>query len=558
MASGIRTACGGGRRGVTLVALMGIVAALLGGTSASASTSRLRVCQTGCKYTSIAAAVAAADAGDTVTVGRGTYQGGFTIDKDLSLVGAGAALTVIRGGGPVITVGTYQAATEPTVGISGVTITGGVTRSSYGDTYQAVGGGIWVPPSANNGIGATLDVQRSVIKGNRVAPTTSVDSGISCPGGDCPFAQAGGGGIDSWGRVTLLRSYVRANAVSGAVTSDADGAGIYAQEGSLTLVHTVVSSNRASATAPNGRSVEGGGITVDGTFSPPGTCSALMVTDSQVNDNSATLTSTLPSESGGAVLQIGATAGGIYIGDNASATIEKTTITQNSVSAIDPNGEPIGVDSALSVGDSSVIVDGTVISHNRSAATAVTSAGVGSSGSAVELDGAGVISSSRIVGNIATSTSANGAAATTGGLAVLNFSGDAKLVTVQNTVIADNLTEAFSEKGSATVQGGGVLNNSLLLMRNVQVTGNVGRAQGPRGAAQGAGIWNGVDLSGPPVRLTLEDTSVTRNVLVGPAGIRRRGAGLYTTLPVGLLHVQIKQNRPDQCVGCGAPAATGR
>src|SRR4029077_9648620 len=96
------------------------------------------------------------------------------------LAGAGARQTTISGGGPVVTVGTFQAAHEPTVVIQGVRITGGVTRSSFGVPYQAVGGGVWVPPSAHYAPGATLRITRSVIAGNRVAPSSSVDSGLSC------------------------------------------------------------------------------------------------------------------------------------------------------------------------------------------------------------------------------------------------------------------------------------------------------------------------------------------------------------------------------------------
>jgi hypothetical protein len=68
--------------------------------------------------------------------------------------------------------------------------------------------------------------------------------------------------------------------------------------------------------------------------------------------------------------------------------------------------------------------------------------------------------------------------------------------------------------------------------------------------AQGGGIWSGVDLSGPPVQLTLENTSVTENALTGPSGITLQGGGLFTTSPVTLTNTTIARNRPDQCVGC--------
>jgi hypothetical protein len=88
---------------------------------------------------------------------------------------------------------------------------------------------VWVPPSAGGAPGATLRITESVITGNRAAPTSSIDSGLSCgTDGDCPYAHAGGGGLDSWGKVTLDHSVVSDNQAAGPFTSDADGGGIYA------------------------------------------------------------------------------------------------------------------------------------------------------------------------------------------------------------------------------------------------------------------------------------------------------------------------------------------
>src|ERR1019366_7389941 len=101
--------------------------------------------------------------------------------------------------------------------------------------------------------------------------------------------------------------------------------------------------------------------------------------------------------------------------------------------------------------------------------------------------------------------------------------------------------------GSATALGGGVWNNGLLLMRNVQVGNNVARAEGPSGTAQGGGIWNGVDIAGPTVELTLENTSINHNVVDGSVGITLQGGGLFTTSPVTLIHTTIALNIPDQC-----------
>ena len=77
-------------------------------------------------FTSLAAAVAYADDGDVVTLGRGTFQGGVTITESIRLVGAGQGATVIRGGHPVLTIATADPHTPPQVSIARLTVTGGV------------------------------------------------------------------------------------------------------------------------------------------------------------------------------------------------------------------------------------------------------------------------------------------------------------------------------------------------------------------------------------------------------------------------------------------------
>ena len=61
--------------------------------------------------------------------------------------------------------------------------------------------------------------------------------------------------------------------------------------------------------------------------------------------------------------------------------------------------------------------------------------------------------------------------------------------------ITNNRAEAVGGH-SATVTGAGVFNNGTVTFEDVGVSGNSGAAFGPTGAAQGGGIWNGVDLSG--------------------------------------------------------------
>ena len=95
----------------------------------------------GC-FATIQAALDAAPDGATIRILAGTFSGGITIEKSVQLKGVGAARTIVRGGGPVLTIGTDGAATEPTVSISGLTVTGGVNT---GDGTVAFGGGILIP-----------------------------------------------------------------------------------------------------------------------------------------------------------------------------------------------------------------------------------------------------------------------------------------------------------------------------------------------------------------------------------------------------------------------------
>src|SRR5215470_7931699 len=106
-----------------LVSLVAGMAALLMLASGQASAATPNVCPSGCPYTQLAPALVAADDGDTIRIGPGTYDGGVTINVNVKLAGAGAGRTIISGGGPVVTIGEFGASDEPTVSIEGVTVT---------------------------------------------------------------------------------------------------------------------------------------------------------------------------------------------------------------------------------------------------------------------------------------------------------------------------------------------------------------------------------------------------------------------------------------------------
>jgi hypothetical protein len=506
----------------------------------------------GC-YRTIQAAHDAARDGDTIKIAPGSFAGGVRITKSVHLRGKGAHATTIRGGGPVVTIGTFEAATQPTVTVTGVKITGGRTGSGLFGTFLAQGGGVLVPPSENFAPGATVAIRNSVITGNRAAPTstTGPDPGQTdwpaCPSGPCPFAGADGGGVDNWGAMTLTDTVVSDNEVGGPVASDAVGAGIWSNLGSLTLVRSKVVRNRAAVVAPNGRFAEAGGMLVAG--------GALTVRDTLVGDNAVSLASSLPEFAGDVPIELGANTGAINVNDGVPATIERALIAGNKVTASALSGRLLAFDSAMLFGDAPLTMSDTVVTGNR--VTSVSKSIPEPGGSTVEADGGGTLTNVHIVGNSSSVTTTDGDAAVAGALAVLDFTGDPKLLQVSKSIVSGNSATATRPGGTANVFGGGVFNNARLDVRNVAVSHNTGRANGTGGAAQGAGIWNGVSITGPPVELSLTNTLITRNGLAGSSGIERHGAGLFTQFPVARTRTVIAGNVPDQCFGCDAEASSG-
>jgi hypothetical protein len=81
-------------------------------------------------------------------------------------------------------------------------------------------------------------------------------------------------------------------------------------------------------------------------------------------------------------------------------------------------------------------------------------------------------------------------------------------------------------------------------MHGVLVGANTGRADAPSGVAQGGGIWNGVDLSGPDVQLTLGHSALLGNRIAATAGITPQGGGLYTTTPATLTATEDRVQLP--------------
>ncbi|HZQ64076.1 MAG TPA: hypothetical protein VFA66_02460 [Gaiellaceae bacterium] len=515
---------------VYLVALVIVVVAAAADAAGGTVTTTLCVgAKTGC-YATIQEAVDAAQDGDTIVVRPGTYDGGITIDRSLRLKGAGAGATVVDGGGPVLTIGVAGADAEPTVSISGLTITGGLNTAPVLDGYVH-GGGVWVPPSSG-GLGATVTIADSVVTGNRAAPA-SVISGC----GDHPFAGASGGGIDNDGTMTLDDVQVTDNAAGSEVTSDADGGGVMNERfASLTIRDSVVRGNVARVTAPNGRFAAGGGV-----FTRLG--STLAIEDSVVDANTVDYTTAVGSDD--PCSGIGQ-AGGIKIGgdDSTKVTIRDSAITRNSVvasgSGVDVIAFAGGIDD-----DGTLTLSDSTVSENRVTATGASDVVV--DGGAIEVEGPAAIARTLITQNrVSAAAQAGTASAHSGGLDAVADQG----VVITDSVVSRNVARSTAYAGDATVEGSGILNGGTLELRRVSVRDNSGRASGPSGFAHGGGIWNGVVPDGPPVQLTLRDSSVTHNTLTASDGLDTHGGGLYTTEPVTLRNTPIKHNVPDDCFGC--------
>jgi hypothetical protein len=473
-----------------------LVAAAVGGCFSGAGAARPAApdscvgLRSGC-FATLQDAVDAAKDGDTIHVDRGTYAGGVTVDVSVAIVGAGAQATTIRGGGPVLTIGTYDARSELTVSISGVTITGGL-NGSHPDTSVSFGGGVWIPSAVDQTVGATVSIADSVISHNTVAPTVALAAGGFCGPAACAFGS--GGGIDNGGRLTLSNTRVTENQ-AGAAGSPASGLADGGIENrfmaTLTMRNSFVTGNRALAGPPNGRGASAGGIGDDG---------AMAIENSVITGNSVVLTHAVPSS-----LDEGAYAGGIAISGFAggSATIAGSAVSENLVTATN------------SAGDEGTFAGGLLV------------------------EGSLALSTSAVDGNQVSSHATGSAFADGGGLEI---DGTA---TIADSRILGNLVDATAGTGEAFAQGGGIANVGKAALQRTLVVGNRVSARGSGGAAQGGGIWNSTfDAGDAQPQLTLTGCVVTANSVSGAPGIAPEGGGLYTTAPVVRVGTVIAGNRP--------------
>ena len=284
---------------------LGIVVALSAGLALCVpgrawAAKPITVCPSGCDYTALQDAITAANPGDKILIGPGTYQGTqnynqtpvFTIAKRLTLVGAGENQTILGVGdayGPIIQINAGVVAT-----IKGVTVRGDYFSADVSNdgtllfSDSTVTGGGFPAGISNNGLlsaynltvtdnfgnngggianGGTMALSDSTVTGNYIITNgggignggTLVvnDSTIS---GNIALADSisAGGGILNYGQ-----AFVDGSTISGNLA--ARGGGIFSSAGSsTTLFDTKVTNNTAELpTAPN-PNPGGGGILFGG------------------------------------------------------------------------------------------------------------------------------------------------------------------------------------------------------------------------------------------------------------------------------------------------------
>lgn len=315
-------------------------------------------CDADCSLREAIIAANAAPGHDTITLGPGVYTlsrlgrnenladtGDLDIYADLTLIGAGANLSIIDGLGlDGVTDRVLDIYTDPwaeakiAVHVSGITI-----RNGHVDEDP---GACWVGGGGIRARDASLTLENTIVTNNRTdsaACTTGSGGGLYFEQTRFPVtltitgtqilsntARYGGGGVyvwQYWGvsaplTMTLTNSRVMSNAVeSGA--GPALGGGIYfagdseAHPAPLTLQNSTVAGNRAYGTEGLGGSgfSEGGGIHFN-SYGP------LIIYDSAITDNSAL---------GNSSSYIVSSGGGIYFDYRGGATlrIEDSAIERN-------------------------------------------------------------------------------------------------------------------------------------------------------------------------------------------------------------------------------------
>lgn len=272
-------------------------------TAAAGASARntLTVCPAGppeCQFATVQEALIAAQNGDRILIAPGSYSAGFTVDKNVSLIGSGATETTLSGGAVGVTI-----AAGSTVDIRGLTVSDAIdtgifnlgTLTLRNSTSAANGLGRVSGPGGvlNSG---TLALSHSTVRDNAsgVFAGGIENDGALMLRDSAVVRNSGGwaGGIRNNGSATVKRSTIESNGsmgpgniensgqlelrnstVAGGVCESA--CALFNQSGATALViNTVVSGNSSQS----GAVTNGGILTIRGgeirgneaSFSAPG------------------------------------------------------------------------------------------------------------------------------------------------------------------------------------------------------------------------------------------------------------------------------------------------
>jgi hypothetical protein len=263
-------------------------------------------------YATVQKAIDMAVWGDSVSVGPGTFNGNVTMKPAVSLHGAGALLTTLRGtgSGSVVTASNIGA----TAGIWGFTITGGNADKGGGiycyQSSPAITDNIITGNRAVRGGGICCN-EFSSIRGNTITRNWAcIGGGIFCSGSSPSITGntiAGnssdrGSGIycENGSTPNIRGNTITANTLNNnGYTPEPGGGGIFCGGSSPTISGNTINGNGAS-----GDYGSGGGIGCDGN-------SSSTITNNVVIGNSANM------------------GGGIHLRNESSATITNDTIAGN-------------------------------------------------------------------------------------------------------------------------------------------------------------------------------------------------------------------------------------
>ncbi|MHB8856802.1 MAG: hypothetical protein ACYC6K_09315 [Bellilinea sp.] len=217
----------------------------------------------GCTYTTIQAAVTAAVAGDTINVAAGTYieAGQIVINKNLSIVGADRATTIVKPAGDAVGAGDSGSfilvSDGVTLNLSGVTIDGTGRQIQQGIRYNGSGA---VDNVIVQNITATGNVGTAISQGNTntAARTLSVTNST--------LTNYGRGGIQADKGTGTSTVTITGNTITGKGTGDHHDYGIYIEGGaSASISGNTITNNRGTATGSNSAAIVAGTSTASGT-----------------------------------------------------------------------------------------------------------------------------------------------------------------------------------------------------------------------------------------------------------------------------------------------------